>query len=560
MSEENPAPPILTRELALREINRAALAIASNLSLEATLHQIVHSAREITGARYVALGEFNSAGQIETFITSGISEQEAARMDHEPEGLGLLGALMEEQRPIRIANIEADPRSIGFPEHHPPMTTFLGVPIMLGSSVLGNLYLTDKEGGLEFTEEDESLILLLSNHAAVAIENSHLYEASQERARELKARNRELSAVNTVARVTNEYLELGDMLEASVREILELTGMEAGEIFLLEPGSDTLTLLNHYGIEAGSFHTRTSFGVGEGFPGRVAQDGRAIATTDLSSDGSFMRPKVIEAGFQAYACFPIQFKGNVIGTLCLASKHPRAFDPRDLHLLEAIGRQLGVGIENANLYQELERLAILEERSRIGMDLHDGVIQSIYAVGLTLETIRLLFRDSPRQAEKLLDDAVEGLNAAIRDIRNFILDLRPRHFEGHLGEGLNRLVREFQANTMIGVQLDVPPKLVDSIPGEYGRAIFLTAQEALANIARHAKASNVSLAVDRKDGRVILTVRDDGRGFDPEQKSLAVGHGLANMKARADELNGQFEIESQPGQGTTVRLTLPPRE
>ena len=546
-----------TRGQALEALSEAALAIASKLSLDATLQQIADSARHITDAEYAAIAEFNQAGEVDVFVTSGMSAEQAARMPHKPRGLGLLGAIVDEKRAIRIPSIEDDARSYGFPENHPHMSSFLGVPILAGSSALGNLYLTNKRREPEFTQEDEEIIQLLAGHAAIAIENARLYEASQSRARELKSRNRELAAVNAIAKVTSEHLEVEKIIDRAMHEVLEVTGMEAGEVFLLDENTGDLHLVIHVGAGSQAFHTIARFEIGQGIPGKVAESGIPRTTTQLSADAEFLRKEVIEAGFQTYACLPIRRKGAVIGTMGLASRKMRTFSSRDLSLLEAIGHQVGTAIENSRLYEEIERLAILEERSRIGMDLHDGVIQSIYAVGLTLETTRLLFRQDPNQAESMLSQAVAGLNDAIRDIRNFILDLRPHRFEGDLAQGIARLVREFRANTMVEVEMNVPLDFAKSLPAAHARSLFLTAQEALANIARHARASNVWLSLEAEPGEVRLTVKDDGKGFDPSAQSRSVGHGLANMHARAEELGGVFLIHSQQGEGTTLQVSLP---
>lgn len=544
----------ISSEQALASINQAVLAVASKLSLEDTLQQIADSACQLTGARYAAIGEFNPSGEIETFITSGMEAEVVSGIDHPPVGQGLLGAIMALKQPLRVPVITDDPRSVGFPDNHPMMTSFLGVPVMSGSSVLGNLYLTDKASADEFSLQDQQLIVTLSHHAAVAIENAHLYEASQARARELKDRNRELGAVNTLARIMTEFVNLNELLDRTLVEVLSLTGMDAGEIFLLSDATNDLRLMAHQGADPESFHTFEIFALGQGVPGQVAQTGETYVTTNLRSEGSYLRQEIVDLGYNSFVCIPIRTKGGVLGTLGLASRAIRPLSAQDINLLETIGHQIGVAVENARLYEEIERLAIIEERSRIGMDLHDGVIQSIYAVGLTLETTRLLLRNDPEQAMSLLDTAVEGLNDAIRDIRNFILDLRPRKYEGDARQGLSRLVREFQANTMIEVEVDAPESATQDLPAPVSRALVLTAQEALANVARHAKADNVWLKLEREDGLVRLEVRDNGQGFDLEQRSKSVGHGLANMESRANELGGRFEVESQPSHGTRICL------
>jgi signal transduction histidine kinase len=370
---------------ALQALNQAALAIASELDVDKVLQLIVDSARDLAHARYAALGvgdwRIPGPGSVHRFIVSGMTREQIKRMAHWPHGHGLLGAIIHGQEAIRVPRIADDPRFAGFPKNHPTMESFLGVPIVGGGEVLGNLYLTDKRSNEEFTETDQRLIEMLAAHAAVAI-------------------------------------------------------------------------------------------------------------------------------------------------------------------------------QNARLYSQVERLAVLEERTRIGMDLHDGVIQSIYAVGLTLESTRLALPDQADEVSTLLDTAIEGLNDAIRDIRNFILDLRPRRFAGDVQQGLAQLVREFQANTMIPVSVNVPERL-DDLPLPLGRAIFLTTQEALANVARHARANKVNITLRCTTERVILSIEDNGRGFDASNEALRVGHGLANMQARAENLHGEFDIISESGRGVAVTLSLP---
>lgn len=370
---------------ALAALNRAAVAVASNLSLEKVLRQIVESARELANARYVALGVPDANGKLARFIHSGMEAEIVSRIPHLPEGRGLLGALLEEGRTIRIPKISDDPRSVGFPSAHPPMDSFLGVPIRIGGEIVGNLYLSEKIGAKEFSSTDQQLIELLAANAAIAI-------------------------------------------------------------------------------------------------------------------------------------------------------------------------------KNARLYEQVGRLAIVEERSRIGMDLHDGVIQAIYAVGLTLESVRLLLSEQGQdqmEAISVIDNAIDSLNDAIRDIRNFILDLRPRHYDGELLQGLARLAREFQANTMIPVTVDVPAQATHGLSSDISRALFFTTQEALANVARHARASNVTIRARRDEETIALQVEDNGVGFDVKNKTQTTGHGLANMRARSEELGGQFDVVSEVGGGTCLQFRLP---
>jgi signal transduction histidine kinase len=375
-----------TSEQALAALNRAALAIASEVSLEKVLQQITDSARDLVGSRYAALGVPDAENHLEKFVTSGMTAEAASHIPHQPRALGLLGAIMHEGRTIRVPLVAEDPRSVGYPSGHPPMETFLGVPIMAGRKVLGNLYLTDKipagEGVAEFTAADQELLEMFAAHAAVAI-------------------------------------------------------------------------------------------------------------------------------------------------------------------------------QNARLYEQIGRLAIIEERSRIGMDLHDGVIQSIYAVGLTLESARLMLPDEPDEASVILEQLISSLNEVIRDIRNFILDLRPQRFSGDLNEALGRLVREFQANAMVPVIFSADSQKMTAWPLPVARTIFMTTQEALANVARHARADQVEVAIWQEAGTAVLTISDDGVGFNAEEQDQSVGHGLANMRTRAEELNGTVSVESSPGKGTQIRLKLP---
>lgn len=313
----------------------------------------------------------------------------------------------------------------------------------------------------------------------------------------------------------------------------------------------------HSGMEPETVENIPHYPRGAGLLGALISEQEPIRIPDLTTDPRSVGFPPGHPQMTSFLGVPIVRAGETVGNLYLTEKlGADSFSESDQKLIEMLAAHAAIAIQNANLYEEVERLAVLEERTRIGMDLHDGVIQSIYAVGLTLESIRLATPADSEESVQLLDSAISGLNDAIRDIRNFILDLRPRRFSGELSQGLGRLVREFQANTMIPVTITVAQKL-DDLPTASARAVFLTTQESLANVARHARAKNVTLTLVRSDAAVTLVINDDGHGFDPNDDSRRVGHGLANMQARADGLGGSFKLRAAPGQGTTITLRLP---
>jgi signal transduction histidine kinase len=247
--------------------------------------------------------------------------------------------------------------------------------------------------------------------------------------------------------------------------------------------------------------------------------------------------------------------------MSLASRSERRFDERELNLLAAIGSWAGIAIENAHLHRQAGRLAVLEERERIGMDLHDGIIQSIYAVGLGLEYARVALDEDPRQARQKLEQAIDGLNSAIRDIRTYILDLRPRQFHGgDLMGGLRRLVEEYRANTQSDATLLGPKEDLVDLPQAHAMALFHICQEALANTAKHSQARRVDVRLWTTRDRVLLEVADNGQGFDLRKMSVTIGHGLSNMHVRARKVRGDVEITSAPGEGATVLAWVPRRE
>ncbi len=543
--------------IALRD---SVLAISSDLSLPEVLQRIVEAAARLAQAQYAALGVPDETGTtLAEFVTAGLSPEEQARIPQQPKGLGLLGVILREGKSLRVREIAADPRTAGFPAGHPVMGSFLGVPILYKGQCLGNLYLTNKLGADEFTEADQALIELLAAHAAGAIQNARLYHATIERSRELEERNRELAALNAVAVATSHHLDLNLVMAEALDQVLSVSGAEAGEIFLRNEANDEMVLALHRGTFSEAFQSITAFKLGEGFPGQVALTGQPIVSSDLANDGRYLRKQVIAAGFKAYACIPLSSRGKVVGSINLAARDPNTFDDSSLTLLIGIGHQIGVAVENARLYEQVAQLAVLEERQRIGMDLHDGVIQSIYAVGLQLEYIRGLIDDGNlHKARERLGAAVEGLNHTISDIRSYILDLRPLQFQGDdLVDGLRKLAAEFKANTLVVTDLELAPEANQHLSPEARIALFQITQEALANVAKHARASHTLLKLKADADHVTLEVKDNGQGLPPRGAPRRVGHGLLNMNRRAQAIGAEFEVISQPGRGTTIRVQVP---
>jgi signal transduction histidine kinase len=372
---------LLERNEQLAALQTAAMALAAEFDLRGLLQRFVERSREITGARYGAMSVLDADGGIAEFITSGLSDQERAAIGDPPVGRGLLGVIIREGRALRLDDIEKDGRSAGFPPHHPPMRSLLGVPVISRGRTIGNLYLTNKHGGGGFTDADEELVRTFAAHAAVAVETSRLND-------------------------------------------------------------------------------------------------------------------------------------------------------------------------------ELRLLAVLRERERIGMDLHDGIIQSIYAIALGLESALEGAERDPAAARASMDDAIERLNNVIRDVRSYIFELRPSRLSYDFSEAVARMVEEFSANAAMAVETDIAPAL-PALSDEQERALFHITHEALANSSKHAGARAVHVSLRPDVNCVRLTVRDDGRGFETDGALPAQHRGLRNMAARAAGAGGTFRVRSAPGQGTSVEVELP---
>ncbi len=564
MAMPNDVMSTLTKEQLeerLVALHRASLDLVRDISLESLLKRIATLACEQANAHYAAVGVVGVNGELEQFITVGMSDAEVARMAHPPVGRGLIGVLMRSKTPIRIADIAGDPRSAGFPAHHPPMKSFLGVPIRLGNEALGQIYLTEKIDAVEFSEADQQIIEMLASYAAVAISNARLYRELIQRDRVLTRRNENLALLNTMASTMSTSDDIDLIVRQSLGQLLSYLRLEVGEVFLRREDSELLQMVHHQGMLIDRLWKKDQVLIGEDIIGATAKDNQPRLFTLPDKVLTSLNPAVQDTCLRYLACMPLTGRRGTLGVLVVATCHSQPLDELETQYLATISSWLGTAIENLRLNVQGKRLAILEERERIGMDLHDGIIQSIYAVGLTLEHARLLMSEDLNGAHQRIDQAIADLNSTIRDIRAYILDLRPRQLHDEdLMQGIQRLVNEFKANTLIPVILQGP---ADGFPGMTdgeALAMFHITQEALANIAKHARAKKVEVVVWKTSDRVLLEIHDDGRGFDPTKVHVTIGHGVSNMQTRARNAGGDVEIYSEPGQGTTITTWVPFRE
>jgi signal transduction histidine kinase len=527
----------------------AGLALASRLSLPDVLQRIVELAVRITEARYGALGVLGADGRISEFHTTGITSEQRAAIGHIPVGRGILGALIDDARPLRLHDIKEDPRSVGFPPNHPPMQPFLGVPVEARGRVFGNLYLTREPGEQDFSAQDERALVVLASQAGVAVENARLHEEAQKRERRLEAVGDIATAI--LARTAPEAV-----LELVARWARELVG--AAVATLAVPATEPrMLVLNVADGEHAEELRGLVFPRDESISGEVIASGEPMILVDASADERTYQP-MVKLGEMGPSMFvPLILRGSAFGTIAVANPPggPQ-FGEEDLALVRAFAAQAAVAIEYGRAQQELRRLAVMEDRERIAKELHDGVIQSLFAVGLGLQASGVMSED--REAKQRDQAAVAELDRVIRDLRNYIFGLRPGILaDRRLDQALRALAEDFQHKSGVVTVVDINTKVAARLGPVAGEVVQLV-REALSNVGRHAGAATcrVSLRAVEAGASALLEIDDDGTGFDVAAAEGA-GQGLGNLQARAVTLGGELEIESVEGQGATVRLRMP---
>jgi two-component system, NarL family, sensor histidine kinase DevS len=523
----------------------AGLALSSELSLPAVLQAIVDRATELTGARYGALGVLGPGDKIVEFVTVGITAEERRVIGHPPTGGGVLGALISDAKPLRVSSISDDPRSVGFPPNHPPMRTFLGAPVMARGEVFGNIYLTEKEGGADFTAEDEDALVILAAQAGVAVANARLYEQSESRGRLLEALREVTTAVLAGAAVD-------ETLALVVTRARELAGAamawcvlpaESGDLRVAAAdGPGTEELLGMRVPMEGSIS------------GSVIQLGARVVVENASEDDRVYGPLARIAGMGPTMFVPLVARGEAFGTLSVADPvGAEPFAAPQVDLVETFAAQASLAVEMGEAQQQLQRLTLMEDRERIAKELHDGVIQSLFAVGMGLQGTAMIAADE--DLSRRIEGGVEELDRVIKDLRSYIFGLRPDILAGgRLDDALRQLVADFTERTGVVGVAEVDSRAAAMLAGSATDVVQL-AREALSNVGRHADAATVRLSLLVEDTGPVLVVDDDGRGFDPANPPEA-GEGLGNMRQRADAMGGTLDLLSTPGEGTTLRVAF----
>jgi len=521
--------------------------IGSGLELEAMLYRIVKAAIDLVDAKYGALGVIGEDRQLAQFIPVGISDEDISRIHHWPEGRGVLGLLAKNPHPLRLAEISRHAESSGFPAGHPVMRTFLGVPVRVRDQLFGNLYLSEKRGGEEFTEDDETILVALGSASGIAIENARLYEEARRQQRWVRAS----------AQVTTELLS-GDstaaVLTTLTRQARELSSADV--VALEVPDAEGKRLVVTCAEGDGAEQVRgLVIPVAESLAKTVLATGEPLAVADLASErGTTQSVRIAMSHIGHVVLFPVGPSGNVRGVLVVGRRAGGPpFSPGATALVSSFAAQAGVALELAAQRAEAERLLVYEDRDRIARDLHDLVIQRLYATGMALEgtmplASRTEVRDRIRNAVDAMDDTIKDIRASI-----FALQARGPGKELALRSDIFALTDEmtpvlgFAPTLRLGSRLDasLPPALADNA--------LAVLREALSNVARHARASKADVTVDADEGHLTITVRDNGRGFHPGDRRS----GLANMTQRARDLHGDLTVCSGADGGTVLAWRVP---
>lgn len=539
----------------LRRLIDVGRGLLSQLDPEAVLDQVLETAREITGARYAALGILDrDRRELERFITRGVDAETHRAIGDLPRGRGILGVLIDEPHPLRIPDVGTHPKSYGFPPGHPPMHSFLGVPVVVRGEVWGNLYLTEKAGDVEFDGVDEESVVILATWAAIAIENARLYEAVAARRDELERSSRRIEAAQTIAVAVGAEMELEHVLELIAkrgRALVEARSL----VILLREGPD-LVVTASAGIAERAIGVRVPI---EGSTiGRVLQSRQVRRIADVGSQLRISSTQLGVTDARAALLAPLVYRGRGLGVLAAFDRGPAhaAFSEEDEATLRAFAASAATAVALAQAVQH-DRLrhsldAAEAERRRWARELHDETLQGLGGLRVILTSV--LRREGDADLAELLREGVGQVEREIENLRAIITDLRPAALdELGLPPAIEALVARVSAVEGLTIESAVN---VDGarLGAELETTAYRLVQEALTNVAKHAGAEHASVAVFVAGGRLVVEVADDGRGFDAE--AATSGFGIAGMRERVALSGGQLTIDPTAS-GTTVRAAIP---
>jgi signal transduction histidine kinase len=540
----------------LRALLDAGRSLTAQLDTDMILGRLLDVARELTTARYAAIGVLDEAREeLERFLTAGVSDDVHRAIGDLPRGRGLLGVLITDPRPLRTAHLGSHERSFGFPPNHPPMETFLGVPILVHGEAWGNLYLTEKASG-EFDAADEEVANVLAGWAAIAIENARLYRAVQERHDQLEQVNHRLETTIEASRGLGGLTDLDQVLDLTAERSRALLGARVAELAIRDGDEFVIAATAGEGVE-GLRGTRVP--LENSLAGVAVRLGHARHFTDIP-EGTIARDRL---GATEAIAAPMLFHGRAVGVLVVVDRlGPGPFTEDDSRLLEALAAGAATAVATAReARDEALRSSIRaseEERRRWARELHDQTLQDLAALRMMLAAARTGGDDE--QLRAVVDQAVDLLASGVTDLRSLINDLRPAALdELGLEAALEALVERVER--LSGLRIDLRAELAH----EQGRAerheadieltIYRLVQEALTNATKHGQAGRAIVQVIDHEDVVEVEVRDDGRGFLPE--ATTNGFGLVGMRERLAVVGGTLDIRSEPGAGTTLRARIP---
>jgi signal transduction histidine kinase len=543
-------------EQRLRRLLDAGRDLVAELDYEGVLGRLLEVAREVTGARYAALGVLDERRErLERFVTSGLDEATERAIGDRPHGRGVLGLLIQDPRPLRLPDVEQHPHSYGFPVSHPPMQSFLGVPIVIRGEAWGNLYLTDRADG-EFTEEDEEAAVLLAAWAGQAIANARLYLDVTRRRDELERVNRGLETTTEISRALGGETDLQRVLELVAKRSRALVDARAAEIGLLDGGEIVVAALA--GEAPSVVGTRLPL---DGSLGAVALRTGRLRRFDEIPAGMFARRTL---GARSAIVAPMAFKGRVVGFLIVFDRlGGAAFTGDDERLLEAFAASAATAVATAqSAAEEALRLSLAAsdaERGRWARELHDETLQELASLRVLLSAARR--SGDPARLREAVDEALDIVTTGVANLRALITDLRPAALdEIGLAAALESLAE--RASNQLDVEVDLHVDLAHErggapqrLPVEIESVAYRVVQEALTNVSKHAGAEHAEVRVREAGGTVEIRVADTGRGFAPGERGD--GFGLVGMQERVALVHGDLELRSAPGQGTTVTARIP---